>query len=46
VSRDSRIVNEELRRVYPEFPNSQLQELIDLNKSMYPEMNKPPRGKH
>ena len=36
----------ELRRVYPEIPNSQLQELIDLNKSMYPEMNKPPRGKH
>lgn len=36
----------ELRRAYPEIPNSQLQELIDLNKSMYPEMNKPPRGKH
>lgn len=36
----------ELRRVYPEIPNSQLQELIDFNKSMYPEMNKPPRGKH
>lgn len=36
----------ELRRVYPEILNSQLQELIDLNKSMYPEMNKPPRGKH
>ena len=35
----------ELKRVYPEIPNSQLQELIDLNKSMYPEMNKPPRGK-
>ena len=36
----------ELRRVYPEIPNSQLHELIDLNKSMYPEKNKPPRGKH
>ena len=35
----------ELKRVYPEIPNSQLQELIDLNKSMYPEMNKPSRGK-
>ena len=36
----------ELRRVYPGIPNSQLQELIDLNKSMYPEMNKPSRGKY
>jgi hypothetical protein len=30
----------ELRKIYPEIPNSKLQELIDLNKSMYPEMNK------
>lgn len=28
----------ELRRVYPEVPNSKLQELIDLNKQMYPEI--------
>ncbi|WP_162235573.1 RHS repeat domain-containing protein, partial [Pseudomonas tremae] len=28
----------ELRRVYPEVPNTKLQELIQLNKSMYPEM--------
>ena len=28
----------ELRRVYPEVPNSKLQELIDLNKKMYPEL--------
>lgn len=32
VARDIR----ELRRVYPDIPNSQLQKLIDLNKSMYP----------
>ena len=32
----------ELRRVYgDDISNKQLQELIDLNKSMYPEMNKP-----
>ena len=32
----------ELRRVYGNaISNKQLQELIDLNKSMYPEMNKP-----
>ena len=31
----------ELRRVYPEIPNSKLRELIDLNKAMYPEMKKP-----
>lgn len=29
----------ELRRVYPDIPNSKLQELIDLNKAKYPEMN-------
>ncbi|MBP2168747.1 RHS repeat-associated protein [Erwinia toletana] len=28
----------ELRRVYPEIPNSKLQELIDMNKVMYPEI--------
>ena len=28
----------ELRRVYPEVPNGKLQELIDLNKIMYPEL--------
>ena len=28
----------ELRRVYPDVPNSALKELIDLNKKMYPEM--------
>lgn len=26
----------ELRRVYPDIPNKSLQELINLNKSMYP----------
>jgi len=26
----------ELRRVYPNIPNSSLQQLIELNKSMYP----------
>ncbi len=26
----------ELRRVYPEIPNSKLQELVKLNKEMYP----------
>lgn len=26
----------ELRRVYPEIPNSALQELIQMNKTMYP----------
>lgn len=35
IARDIR----ELRRVYPDIPNSKLKELIDLNKSMYPEMN-------
>ena len=30
----------ELRRVYSNIPNSKLQELIELNKSMYPEMRK------
>ncbi|WP_314187293.1 RHS repeat-associated core domain-containing protein [Aggregatibacter kilianii] len=30
----------ELRRVYPDIPNSKLQELIQLNKKMYPEMRK------
>ncbi|WP_317041458.1 RHS repeat domain-containing protein [Flavobacterium columnare] len=33
----------ELRRVYPNVPNSKLKELIDLNKKMYPEMNKKPK---
>jgi len=28
----------ELRRVYPEIPNNKLQDLIDLNKGMYPEL--------
>nr|WP_232914421.1 hypothetical protein [Pseudomonas carnis] len=28
----------ELRRVYPDIPNSKLQELIKLNKEMYPEL--------
>ena len=28
----------ELRRVYPDIPNSTLKEIIDLNKKMYPEM--------
>ena len=36
VARDIR----ELRRVYPEVPNEKLQQLIALNKSMYPEMRK------
>ncbi|WP_284365182.1 RHS repeat-associated core domain-containing protein, partial [Pseudomonas putida] len=36
VARDIR----ELRRVYPEVPNEKLQELIALNRSMYPEMRK------
>lgn len=30
----------ELRRVYPDAPNSQLQELINLNKEMYPELRR------
>jgi len=30
----------ELRRIYPDIPNSTLQQLIDLNKAMYPEMIK------
>jgi hypothetical protein len=30
----------ELRRVYPDIPNSKLQELIDMNKNLYPEMRK------
>ena len=30
----------ELRRVYSNIPNSKLQELIELNKAMYPEMRK------
>ncbi|WP_414920732.1 RHS repeat domain-containing protein, partial [Pseudomonas sp. IT-P218] len=34
VARDIR----ELRRVYPDVPNAKLQELISLNKAMYPEM--------
>ncbi|WP_298479625.1 hypothetical protein [uncultured Maribacter sp.] len=29
-----------MHRVYPDVPNQKLKELIDLNKSMYPEMNK------
>jgi hypothetical protein len=38
IARDVR----ELRRVYPEIPNSKLQELIELNKKMYPEMGRKP----
>ncbi len=30
----------ELRRVYPEIPNSKLKELIEMNKDMYPEVMK------
>ncbi|SFT53382.1 RHS repeat-associated core domain-containing protein [Selenomonas sp. GACV-9] len=30
----------ELRRVYPDIPNQKLKELIELNKSKYPEMRK------
>ncbi|KES12690.1 hypothetical protein SASC598P14_004010 [Snodgrassella alvi SCGC AB-598-P14] len=30
----------ELRKVYPQIPNSALQKLIAKNKEMYPEMNK------
>ncbi len=30
----------ELRRVYPDIPNSKLQELIDMNKKLYKEMRK------
>ena len=30
----------ELKRVYPDIPNSALRELIDMNKKMYPEMRK------
>ncbi len=30
----------ELKRVYPDIPNSALKELIDMNKKMYPEMRK------
>ena len=30
----------ELRRVYPDIPNSKLQELIEMNKKLYPEMRK------
>ena len=36
----------ELRRVYPDIPNSKLKELIDLNKKMYSEMRKPAKGGH
>ncbi len=36
VARDIR----ELRRVYPDVPNSQLQQLIQMNKDLYPVMNK------
>ena len=36
----------ELRRVYPNIPNSKLKELIDLNKKMYPEMRKPAKDSH
>ena len=36
----------ELRRVYPNIPNSKLKELIDLNKKMYPEMQKPAKASH
>ena len=30
----------ELKRVYPDIPNSVLRELIEMNKKMYPEMRK------
>lgn len=30
----------ELKRVYPDIPNSRLRELIDMNLKMYPEMRK------
>ncbi|MEG0856829.1 MAG: polymorphic toxin-type HINT domain-containing protein [Terrisporobacter sp.] len=30
----------ELRRVYPDIPNSKLKELINMNKKLYPEMRK------
>ena len=30
----------ELRRVYPDVPNSQLQELIQMNKNLYPGVNR------
>ena len=30
----------ELKRVYPDIPNSQLKKLIDLNMELYPEMRK------
>ena len=30
----------ELRRVYPDVPNSKLKELIEMNKRLYPEMSK------
>ena len=36
----------DLRRVYPNIPNSKLKELIDLNKKMYPEMRKPAKASH
>ena len=36
VARDIR----ELRRIYPDVPNAQLQKLIDLNKQMYPELRR------
>ena len=36
IARDIR----ELRRVYPDVPNSKLQELIQMNKDMYPSINK------
>ncbi|MDX1999364.1 MAG: RHS repeat-associated core domain-containing protein [Thermoanaerobaculia bacterium] len=41
IARDIR----ELRRVYPDIPNSQLFKLIELNRQKYPILNiKPPRG--
>jgi hypothetical protein len=36
IARDIR----ELRRVYPDIPNSQIQELIQMNKSLYPSVNR------
>ncbi|WP_237397869.1 MULTISPECIES: hypothetical protein [unclassified Gilliamella] len=35
----------ELKRVYPDIPNSKLKELIELNKKMYPEAFKKPEIK-
>jgi len=36
IARDIR----ELRRVYPDIPNSQLQKLIQMNKNLYPSVSR------